>query len=341
MEDKDTFEKDMDWEVPAPPEELDRVRKSIRKRNWKLIITSIVLAAVLLTGTVYGIIPAVERLYWDPYDCTTAEGVSDLNLVLSAYTELFQPGWEIGIVSGGRTGFASYDLSITRYDIAKAEYTYMTASLNKNQLGWDYRFTSERPAMNLFDRASYPFYPMQDDERELALEKLSQLPDYVTVEAAISFAEDLDMEQVLTFQDNHSIPITWVAIRNAPLDDQKFPLCGIDPFSGGAIYFEVNEKYPQFSIDTSGNLNFVYTGDILEQHFKSLLQFSSDQLEAGRGAQVYGGDRNYYTEVLEYVEENGIYSYGCVVYTTPTKLLELLENDQVSQIKLMDAWLDV
>lgn len=335
----------MDWGDFTPPmeseTEIKKIKTSLRKRNWKIIFTSIILIAALLTGTIYGVTPAVESLYWDPFDCTVAEGISDLNLVLSAYTELFQPGWEIETVSSGRTEFATYELSIIRYDIAKSERAYLTGILEKNQLGWDYRFISARPALDLFDRASYPFYPMLDDERANTVEKLSQLPEYVTVEAAISFAEDLNMEQVIAFREEYSLPITWVAIRNAPMDVQHLPLCGMDPFTGGAIYFDVNEKYPQFGVDLSGSLNFVYTGEVLEQHFKSLLQLSSDQLEADRGARVYGGDRNYYTEVLEYVEENGVYSYGCIVYTTPQTLLKLLENEQVSQIKLMDGWIDI
>ena len=84
-----------------------------------------------------------------------------------------------------------------------------------------------------------------------------------------------------------------------------------------------------------------YAASDLEQHFKSLLQFSSDQLEAGRGARVYGGDRNYYAEVLRYVEENGVMSYGCIAFTSPQKLLSLLEDEQVSQIMLLDAWIDL
>ena len=340
MEDKDIFE--TQWEQELPPEnEMKQIRRTIRKRNWRIIAISVVLAAALVWSCVSIIIPAAEKAYWDPFDCTVSEGMRDLELVLSAYTELFQPGWEVSSVYTGKTGFASYELNIIRYDLARSEFSYMTGTLTKNQLGWDSRFTNQGVALNHFDRATYPFYAMFDDQKQAVVEKLKELPEYVTVEAAVSFSSDLDMDQLLLLREEFDLPITWVGIRNAPLDEQRTPLCGMDAFGGGWIDFGVNEKYPQFCLDTSANPDFAYAASDLEQHFKSLLQFSSDQLEAGRGARVYGGDRNYYAEVLRYVEENGVMSYGCIAFTSPQKLLSLLEDEQVSQIMLLDAWIDL
>lgn len=340
MEDKDIFE--TQWEQELPPEnEMKQIRRTIRKRNGRIIAISVVLAAALIWSCVNIFIPAAEKAYWDPFDCTVQESVRDLELVLSAYTELFQPGWEVSTVSTGKTGFASYELNIVRYDLARNEFSYMTGTLIKDQLGWDSRFISQGVAINHFDRATYPFFAMFEDQKQAVVENLKALPEYVTVEAAVSFSSDLDMDQLLHLREEYDLPITWTGIRNAPMDEQKTPLCGMDAFSGGRIYFGVNEKYPQFCVDTAANPDFAYAATDLEQHFKSLLQFSSDQLKAGRGARVYGGDRNYYAEVLQYVEENGVMTYGCMVYTSPQVLLALLEDARVSQIMLLDAWIDV
>ena len=234
MENKDIFDKD--WEQTEAPEvELKAIQKSIRRRNWKIIAISVVLAAALIWSCVNIFIPAAEQTYWDPFDCTVSEGVSDLELVLSAYTELFQPGWEVSSVYSGRTGFASYELNIIRYDLAKAEFSYMTGTLTKDELGWDSRFIREGAAINHFDRATFPFYAMFEDQKEAVVEKLQELPEYVTAEAAVSFSSDLDMQQVLDLREEYDLPSTWVAIRNAPLDEQKTPLCGMDAFGGGRI----------------------------------------------------------------------------------------------------------
>ena len=337
MENKDIF--DNEWEQELPPEnEMKQIQRSIRKRNWTIVAVSVSIAVALLFGCIQFIIPAIENLYWSPAD-GTFEGVSDLNLVLSAYTELFCPGWEVSSVHSGRNGFASYALNIIRRDIAKGEYIHMTGSLCKNQLAWDYRFTNEWADSRLITANTYP--PFLFPEEEGLSEKLVQLPEYITVEAAVIFSEDLSMEEILLLREEYDLPITWVAIRHAPEEGSTGLLCGMSPFSGSAIYYEVNEQYPQFGLETLLTPEYKFAAGDLEQHFKSLLQLSSDMLDVGRGARVYGGERNYYREALEYVMEHGVMSYACIVYTSSDTLLQLLADERVSRILPQDAWIDL
>lgn len=336
MENKDIF--DNAWEQQLPPEnEIKQIQRSIRNRNWKIITISVLLAAAVLLGSVYVVIPAAEKLYWHPYDGTVGEGVTDLTLVLSAYTELFQPGWVVDRVYSGKAGFASYDLNIVRQKTATSEYKFMTGSLVKGQLHWDYHFTSERAEESLFGIDTC--FPLLSpwEENEDAATTLDALPEYVTVEARVLFSRDLDMEQILMLREKYQLPITWIGIRNVP----ESSMCGMSPFSGQTIHFEVNEKYPQFCLETSRNPDFTITAADLQNHFKSLLQLSSDMLEAGRGARVYGGDRNYYREALDYVEENGVMSYGMVVVATPQILLDLMDSEWVSEVAILDGWLNI
>ena len=78
----------------------------------------------------------------------------------------------------------------------------------------------------------------------------------------------------------------------------------------------------------------------LEHHFKSLLRYSADQVEKGRGIVPYD-DEELYSEILDYVEENGVKTYGVVVTGTPQMLLELMDHEQVYGINLLDCWLDI
>ena len=68
MEDKDIFEKEPEWEQDS---ELRLIRKTIRRRNRKTICASVLLAAVLLVVTVFGILPWAESLFWNPDKPTT------------------------------------------------------------------------------------------------------------------------------------------------------------------------------------------------------------------------------------------------------------------------------
>lgn len=339
MEDKDIFESE--WEQELPPEnEMKQIQKSIQKRNWKIVSISVMLVLTMLLGCVYGVVPAVEQLYWHPYDGTVGEGVTDLTLVLSAYTELFQPGWVVDRVYSGKDGFASYGLNIVRQNTATKEYKYMTGAINKGQLHWDYHFTSERAEHILYKKTTWFPYLSPWEEQTDTVTILESLPEYVTVEARVSFSENQDMEQILKLREDYQLPITWIGIQNAPVNID-LPLCGMSPFSLRTHYFEVNEKYPQFCLETSINPGFTITAADLENHFISLLQLSSDMLEAGRGARVFGGDRNYYQEVLDFVDENGVMSYCMIAVTTPQTLLKLMDNKLVSDIGILDGWLDI
>ena len=61
---------DQNWEnTPSLAEnekELRKIRRNLRKRNALLVLTSLILAAVLLFAAVRYAVPALESLYWDP-----------------------------------------------------------------------------------------------------------------------------------------------------------------------------------------------------------------------------------------------------------------------------------
>ena len=78
----------------------------------------------------------------------------------------------------------------------------------------------------------------------------------------------------------------------------------------------------------------------LEHHFKSLLRYSADQVQKGRGI-APNGHESVYTEILDYVEKNGVKTYGVVVTASPQALLKLMDSDRVYEIWLVDGWLDI
>lgn len=323
----------------APIEEMKQVRKTLRKRNVLIVLTSLVLVAVLLLGTVYIGIPAAERLYWNPsqnsYGMTYCD---DLELMLSAYTELFCPDVNISFVSSDRTGFARYDISIQYWDANRGgDNRYVSATIDKGVLDIP-RGVLENCPVNIFDRATYPFYPAPEGWKEKVIEKLEQLPQYITVTAAVSFPEDKSMTDLLFFQAClRDGSVGWVGIRTSPENEQLLPLCGMAPFRGGVVRSEINDTYPCFELS-----GLVSSTTNLETHFISLLQLSADQANTGTGIGVqYIKDQSYYAQALEYVKENGVYSYGCYVSASPAAILALIESGAVSQVRIQDIWISV
>lgn len=335
---------DAQWDdrvsVPAAPmEEMKQVRKTLRRRNALIVLTSLVLAAALLLAVVYIGIPAAEKLYWDP--AANSYGMpysTDLELMLSAYAELFCPDINIASVTETKTGFASYDISIQYWNANRGgDNHFVSCTIEKGVLEIP-TGVLRHCAVNIFDRATYPFYPASENWEGNVREKLEQLPEYITVTAAVSFPEDKSMAELLEFRDGlQDGSVGWVGIRTAPEDEQLLPLCGMNPFAGGSVRTQLNEYYPCFDLKGAD-----VSAEDLETHFKSLLRFSADQAAAGTGiAEESRLNRCYYTQVLEYVEENGVYSYGCFVSGTPETILALIESGAVSQVWIEDIWISI
>lgn len=333
--------------LPENDAELLKIRKDLNRRNWKTILTSLLLAVVILLVSVYGIIPAVEKLYWGPYDSDYDAG-SDLKLTLQAYTELYQPGRSLQMIAG-KTGFATYDLHITRTDDATGEQEYIGGTLKRGLLDLDSYYFNTRTE-DLYLSSDYYADPSEEtkdaepfDMREMwsanTADVLSQLPEYIRLKAVVHFPEDLTMEQFqqLLFKYNYDaregVSVLWAAVRVGGEHASGFPIgFAIHSYNG----YELNETYPEFFIDS-----FDPDGSHMAQHFQSLLRFQSDQAANDRGPFFRNAAGEYSAYVLDYVEEHGVNTYACLVSATPQGLQNMLDDGTASHIILMDGWIDV
>lgn len=333
------------WEntppLPDAEAELKKIRKDIRKRNWKIVLTSLVLAAAILIGTVQFAIPAAEKLYWNPETYTYSDNCTDLTAAMAAYAELFCPDQRVINVYSSRNGFASYDLTVAMYDDSnfRGNTNYQAASLERGNLTFPIGFWETTPT-DVFAQDVEPFFDYGDDFNSITLEKLSQLPDFIQVRAAVIFPEDLDIAQLIDLRSElRGIGgvVDWVGIRISEEEATSSPLCGMKPYGGQVISDEINEEYPFFRITTGFRYPYV-----IEQHFKSLLQLSIDQINASTGLLPENCDNaSYYSDALAYVEENGVYTYGCYLVGSAQMFLDLIDSGTICRVYLEDAWISL
>ncbi len=338
---------DSAWEQELPPEnEMKQIHRSIRRRNRKIISISVFFALVVLLVTAYGLIPLIESFYWHPETAENADNASDLTLTFHAYTELFCPGWEVSHVTWQKSdGLAAYDLQITIRDTRKQSFFRLDAALEKGNLMYGPDFADNWANPSWFSGLVEEYGPVKEAQLEQVRETLAQLPEYVALEAAITFPEDLTLEQLDRFYQDYarnslspsdgSVQIVWVGIRNYTDPENRIRLCGMDPYTGGTGFSGMEERYPNFS----SCLGYPYH-ESMERHFKSLLQYASDQYSKGEGIPVWH-EKDYYQTVLDYVEENGVMSYGAVVVASPGTLLKLLDQSIISYVTLLDGWIDL
>lgn len=349
--------------LPSPAEqekELRKIRKSLRKRNAFLVLTSLVLAAALLIGTIQYGIPFLESFYWDPQTVSFGtENGTDLDMVLAAYANLFCPTVDIRGTNITHNGFASYTLTLQRWDEISGVVSDSYGTLEKGELFipsgiWKYAYGNQVGAYFMNDPKSNAANRQNNEQ------KLAQLPEYIQIGAFITFSEDKTIHQTLDFFDElcnenrNRINQTgryWMAVRHGA--EMGFEArCGISFSDSSSDFPEMNAFYPAFSpyhaydeLNVSYSSNSKY-GPIYETHFKSMLRYLDDQLTKGTGIPaptLPSGESNpdFYSDTLAYVEENGVMIYGCYIVSTPQMLLELMEREDVLFVYPTDGWLNI
>lgn len=333
--------------------ELKRIRRNLRRRSFGIILTCLILVAALAFGTVKFAIPAAEAQYWDPGQKTYDSVISDLTYTLGAYTELFCPNQAVTRVKAQKNGFASYTLSIEMRDTMLYEdETYMIGSVDKGVLTlpdgiWD---LPGRIFANTDGEIPETPEELSEKYNDYMYDVISSFPDYLEVFASVSFPEDLSMAEFVelerTYQD--TCRFGWIAIRVQDYSQKVLPLCGMKPSCapiGNA--HSITAKYPYFSVNAA-RFEEKNPEAFYEEHFKTLLQFSLEQVNAGTGLTPrywydpgsYHADGGYYSRALEYVEENGVFTYGAYVYASPDALLEMMDQGIICDITYQDCRMD-
>lgn len=336
-----------EWENDLSEEsetEIRNVKKKLKKNNTLIIITSIILCmAVFLLGK-YVAVPLVESTYWSPEANTLGtEFFDDMDLAVAAYSEMFSHNRYIGNVYCEKTGFAKYEIAIQHGDASTGDIQTFYATSDKGELDIKHEFWGISYA-NAFENACWPEYPMDEKNKQRNYDNLSSLPDFITVTAAVSFREDMDMSEVIALHndirkdDGH---ITWIGIRNCDPSEQRYPLFGIAPFIGGYVREEVNEIYPYFDVKhvKDGEM----TEEILRTHTDSILSLCIDLHGKGLPDAFVTGNTHlpYLEDIRGYLNENGLSSYGCYI-TAPAKVfIGLLDNGIASQVWPEDAYIDL
>lgn len=337
------------WETPAPlPDmeaELKKMRRSLRRRNWKIISISLILAAAILIGTVNYGIPALENLYWNPNTISYGTQSTDLEMTFYAYCNVFNNSRVVADISTARTGFATYSLTLESLSYDTHERSFGHATLEKGKLTVQEGF---------WDDIGQHY--VGNNTRETSkdnMELLSQLPDYIRVGCFVTFRKDITMEEALSLnrsliqdlQDTSNYTnIQWLAVRHQ--ENAYARPCGLtlDGFYG--LFDEVNTYYPYFTgttLDASGevlDMELKSEAERAEERFKSLLRYLYDQQQKGEGIEVPKYP-NYYADALSYVEENGVNIYGCYVTASAKRLLEINEMDNVKYLVPVDAWINI
>ena len=333
-------------ELPSLPdndEELRRMKKSLKRRNWKLILSSAVLVLILLILGQTVILPAMEQQYWDPTVSSYLTDVPDAELSLAVYTELFGHGKVLMVPEIQKTGFASY--AIDSYYLeweslnSLTDISYSHATIEKGQWNTEAGMFQNLPAGTIY-RDLAGIQELVELKREESMQKLQVLPEYVQILASVTFSQDLSMKELDQFIHQYtprSARFLWAALRTG---ETYAPSCGIllNEYSSSHYQPEFwrNTDYPDLFPE-----RYNWSHKNMEKHVLSMLQFSADQVALGTSLVPDGTDSGFFQRALNHMKEAGVKTYGCYVIATPEVLQDLLASSRIACISLEKAWIGV
>ncbi|MDF2540789.1 MAG: hypothetical protein K0S47_507 [Herbinix sp.] len=314
--------------------EMKKIRRAVKRNNIILVGMSLILVLTMYFAYNNMIKPYLTKeVLYNPDIHTYSEFTSDLTMVLATLTELHFPNKITNDIVIKNTGLDSYDLTIYQHDKMKGfEYQYGTIEHGSIEL---LRGFYEFPVINSFIYSTYPFYVGQGYDKGETLNKLKVLPDYTKVQANISFDRDITMDELIELEvKNPNIYLSWVGIRNGERNKQILPLIGMDPTGSGYIYEELNSIYPYYELALYEDR---HTAKAYDSHFKALLQFQLDHIDTlNRLNDANYNKQGYYQAVYDYVQENGVTSYGIVITGKPQDVINLCDEDYICNLSVED-----
>ena len=325
----------------VPSQDLQLVRSRLRRRSFLLVFTTILCVCLLAAAYYYIAAPLLNKLYYDPTIHSYEEFTSDFDIAMTAITELHSPGNIYSHSYVDQTGIGSYSVTFGYYTPFSGSPEYVTAPLIRGFFDFPHPYRNSSFPINGFAGSTYPQYPLPESSLADINARLQALPEFVNVTAAVSFSSDLSLHHLLELlepYDGQQLSVLWVGVRNSDPDRQLLPICGFEFTSAGYILDSVNQAYPAFELSRVEGQDGQRTAEDYTQHFKSLMTYLIDHpdfLEAyyGEGTSM----QDYYSNILSYVEHNGVNTYGIYVVATPVTLLSLYDTGLVSQIFPMGA----
>lgn len=307
------------------------IQKAINKklRRLGIWVGSVVLAVVLFL--MFGLSPIMNKIYYDPTE-KLGEFSSIIDLPFAVYTELHSANKWFNYTTIMSEGYGKYSLKVGYQFNGEIEDFYVTMDKGKF-VGYYEDMLDSNLFSNAFTRGMARNYFEPDDEE--VLEELNKLPETAIVEACVSFPKDLDLREVQELQKEYNeFYITYIPIRVVDEENQAGGYFGIEPTGTGIVFLEElydEEKYPLLELANAPGREI--TPEQKEIHFKSMLKYMAEAKEFNKAINNYLD----YKSALDFVEENGIKTFGVVVKMPVKELLQLRQDGVIENILVMDA----
>lgn len=332
---------------PAP--ELRTIKKRIKKRNIRLITAAAAVCLCAVLAFQFAVTPLLNLCFYRPDKNSYAPNqpsYSDFHMGLDAFTELHFPGRQFYYAEIENTGIGKYQLVFVCSDWKDTPIDF-SVSLVRGRLSLpsEFWFDATTIPTRAFTRSSPDWLETDTEKLELELREsiayLQTLPDYLMIEAHLSFREDRSMEELAALYNTTAAStdgpaLIWAGICNTDETGKGLPQTGLNPAGYGTVN-QINEFYPAFNLPSAtAQQEGKADGALYETHFRSLLNYLTDHpgfLKALGGDIDRAGD---YRAISAYIEKNGVRTYGVTAVGSPSAILAFCQKEGIEKITIED-----
>lgn len=319
-------------ELPDLPEtparaaqaETRAVKRRMNRRTGWTVLAAVAAVLVVLVLLQFVISPLVNRrVYYVPwreeadYDIDT---YSEFDAGMSAITALYMPLGSYGGSLLFHTGFMSDTVDLGFLDNTGATRSGIGSqvTLRMGKLG---QLNINDLSVLGYGYMDFRSWHTQGGHTKAAL---AQLPDYFSVTSAVTFTRDLTADELAALMERHP-ELTFLS---AKMEGELFPQALYCSLQNTGVQYgsDLNRDYPDFQFGDYPDFQVeTVTGESIQQHFESLLQYMIDHPKLADMADALAGGRQY-QRMLDTVREDGLKSSGVWVQGTPSAILTLLEE---------------
>jgi hypothetical protein len=309
---------------------LQEVQRAINKKLRLIaLFTAISVCSFFLTLK-FAISPLVNRLYYNPA-IALSNFSTKFDIDISTFTELHFPGVITSKTHSESLGFGKYSIKINQSNFFERKNNSYEGKVEHGRLKYMNQEFYQFPYINAFRYGVYPLQPFPENDNP-EITELKAMPESAHAKVYVSFKEDITIDQVVALmEEQRSLYFSWIAVRSCPRDIQQLPQFGFEPTGSGPVYEKGvvdDHKYPHFELAyEKGSLS----AEVLTIHFKSLVRYMRDSKDF---LKLIGSDPTTYQRTLQYVEANGVNSYGALVIGSCSEILKLRENPVVDSIRI-------
>ncbi len=346
----------LEAEIPDDNRDFDEkhfqkmIKKSIRKAFLKLGITVgvIVLALVIVANTALPNI--VDAMYYDPAEIVgrTESGAvtSRLDIDMMVYSELFTPGYYRNQSLAIREGFGKYEIQIFKNFSFTGQFNNVYGTIDKNRLTLFDDTILNLPAHNAFWYEGVEGLTGMGGtgaagSPEDALRKLNELDEHDHYVAYVTFDKVMTYNELVAWSNKNNVIPDWFSICEQKHPGGTYPyfvsgITGFNFLGNASEHAYDNEKYPYLNffdvIESADDYHLnKASSKVMQTHVASMLRYMLENKDFYDMVGYHSSDEHM-INLLNSVEEHGIFSYGFVVTAQKDKILEISNKENVSYI---------